>query len=826
MTEAILASRLRDMEEEMKSERDVRFRQEKELTVLRIDFDELEQQFDEITTARDREVDANKRLKQEIHDLRQKLELQSSESDENQNGLRRRFQDTLSDLTSQVEALSKGKTRHDKESKTFILEIEELKIEVESLARSKSQVVSANKELEGRLMEMSSKVDDAIRQLTDANTAKSRLAEENLTFSRRLETLEFELGTLQTTHRRAQGDLEEARLHLETEMATNRTLQSTVKSFQMDLESTKLQLEDELEAKAELQKVLIKIQEETRHLRDRLEKEIEGKNEEIEDQRRKFNARINEVQEQLTEVLVKTSNLEKIKQRLQTELDQIGDEIDKQRRRADEAVRRNKQLENETQDARQRLNQISAEFESALQANRNYQSELVKLKSLNEQFTEQIDIVTRDKRRLQDEMDVALNQISDLNTRLVEMDRIRKQLDAEKLSLNSTIEDYREQVHIEITKYNSLHGSVERLRTDLEKKIQEREEELDTIRSGHRRQLEQIQAQMEEGEARFKADMNRLKSKSQAEIEELRVRCESFKKAKIDMENQLKKLQANIKEIHDQFIEEQTLHEASRELLAAADKRNGLLRGEVEELRVLLDRSDKARKTTELELHDSEQRLTETVSFANRAIAERKKFEADAIQYQGEIADIRQELKIVEERARKFGAELIHRDEDIRHEREKAAEAEASKRALDQQLRDCNAKIDEAEAYARAEGKRLAAKYEGRLAQLESELELERARYQELLKDLRRNEKRLKDVLTQCDEEQSKVLSLTESLSKVNDKMRVYKSQIESAESSAAQVLTRARRLERELEDAEERAEMVTTTLIRARSVHRTVEYE
>ena len=44
---------------------------------------------------------------------------------------------------------------------------------------------------------------------------------------------------------------------------------------------------------------------------------------------------------------------------------------------------------------------MSAELESALQANRNYQSELVKVKSLNEQFTEQIDIITRDKRRLQ-----------------------------------------------------------------------------------------------------------------------------------------------------------------------------------------------------------------------------------------------------------------------------------------------------------------------------------------------------------------------------------------------------------------------------------------
>ena len=62
-----------------------------------------------------------------------------------------------------------------------------------------------------------------------------------------------------------------------------------------------------------------------------------------------------------------------------------------------------------------------------------------------------------------------------------------------------------------------------------------------------------------------------------------------------------------------------------------------------------------------------------------------------------------------------MGGELILRDEDIRHERERTAEVEASKRALDQQLRDCSAKIDEAEAYARAEGKRIAAKYEGRV---------------------------------------------------------------------------------------------------------------
>ena len=51
-------------------------------------------------------------------------------------------------------------------------------------------------------------------------------------------------------------------------------------------------------------------------------------------------------------------------------------------------------------------------------------------------------------------------------------------------------------------------------------------------------------------------------------------------------------------------------------------------------------------------MHDSEQRLTEATSLTNRAIAERKKYEADAMQYQALVVDIRQELKIVDERVR------------------------------------------------------------------------------------------------------------------------------------------------------------------------------
>lgn len=91
----------------------------------------------------------------------------------------------------------------------------------------------------------------------------------------------------------------------------------------------------------------------------------------------------------------------------------------------------------------------------------------------------------------------------------------------------------------------------------------------------HRRQLEQMQSQIDELELRYKTDINRLKSKFQTELDELRVRCESLKRVKAELENHLKKLQGALKEAQDRLIEEQTLHETTRDALNVTEKRLG-----------------------------------------------------------------------------------------------------------------------------------------------------------------------------------------------------------------------------------------------------------
>lgn len=59
---------------------------------------------------------------------------------------------------------------------------------------------------------------------------------------------------------------------------------------------------------------------------------------------------------------------------------------------------------------------------------------------------------------------------------------------------------------------------------------------------------------------------------------------------------------------------------------------------------------DKAKKTLELEYHDLEDKLNQVQSACNRALAERKKFETDAITASDELHEVKFELRNADEK--------------------------------------------------------------------------------------------------------------------------------------------------------------------------------
>lgn len=182
-----------------------------------------------------------------------------------------------------------------------------------------------------------------------------------------------------------------------------------------------------------------------------------------------------------------------------------------------------------------------------------------------------------------------------------------------------------------------------------------------------------------------------------------------------------------------------------------------------------------------------------------------------------ELQETRMELRNAEERCRHANSVILKKDEDLRAEKEATEEIENARKNVESQLNQLQARVDEAEDYAKRESKRMSNKLETRLAQIEEELEMERSKEAGFINELRQMEMHNKKLVDQLNDDQNKLITLTDAYEKLYEKAKKYKAQIETAEEQVAINATKSKRLQRELEDAEDRAQSVTKSLLSSR---------
>jgi myosin heavy chain 1/2/3/4/8/13/7B/15 len=100
---------------------------------------------------------------------------------------------------------------------------------------------------------------------------------------------------------------------------------------------------------------------------------------------------------------------------------------------------------------------------------------------------------------------------------------------------------------------------------------------------------------------------------------------------------------------------------------------------------------------------------------------------------------------------------------------------------------------------------------------LETELDLEQRHHQETIKEVRKNDRRLKELAFQTEEDRKNQARLQDLIEKLQNKMKVYKRQIEEAEEIASVNLGKFRKAQHELEDAAERADQAENQLNKQR---------
>ena len=107
-------------------------------------------------------------------------------------------------------------------------------------------------------------------------------------------------------------------------------LQGEVRNLQADLDQLREQLEEEQEGRADLQRALTKANNEVSVWRQKFESGEGGvRSEELDDLKRKMNAKLADAESQLEAAQSKCSSLEKAKNRLQGELEDVMIEMER-----------------------------------------------------------------------------------------------------------------------------------------------------------------------------------------------------------------------------------------------------------------------------------------------------------------------------------------------------------------------------------------------------------------------------------------------------------------------------------------------------------------
>merc|ERR1719340_319026 len=307
-----------------------------------------------------------------------------------------------------------------------------------------------------------------------------------------------------------------------------------------------------------------------------------------------------------------------------------------------------------------------------------------------------------------------------------------------------------------------------------------------------------------EAEARAKTEALRLKKKLESDINELEIALDHANKANSEAHKSIKRYQNQHREVEGLYEEETRQRRELAERAGLADRRANALQSELEEARALLDSADRSKKQTEMELCEARSAVNDMTTINSKAGADKRHLEGAIHTMHAEIDDMLSQAKNSEEKAKKAMADAARLADELRAEQDHANPQEKARRALDSQITELEGRLQDANDLAAKGGRAAMAKLEQRIRELEMELGSTQSRTSETYKCFQKSERRIKELQFQQDEDHKNQDRMTELATKLQQKIRTYKKQIEEAEEIAALNLAKYHKAQQELEESEE----------------------
>ncbi|TKS71030.1 Myosin-7 Myosin heavy chain 7 [Collichthys lucidus] len=811
-----LQARTEELEEELEADRACRAKVEKQRSDVARELEDLSERLEEAGGATSAQIEMNKKREAEFLKMRRDLEEAMLHHEATTAALRKKHADSVAELSEQIDSLQRVKQKLEKERSEAKMEADDLASTVEQLSKGKATSEKMCRLYEDQMNEAKAKADELQRQLNEANTQRARAQAESGEVSRKLEEREAMVSQLQRAKNCFSQNVEELKKQLEEENKAKNALAHSLQSSRHDCDLLREQYEEEQEAKGELQRALSKANAEVAQWRTKYETDAIQRTEELEEAKKKLVTRLQESEEIMEASNAKCSSLEKTKHRLQTEIEDLIIDLERANAAAAALDKKQRNFDKVLAEWKQKYEECQSELEISQKESRGLSTELFKLKNSYEETLDHLETIKRENKNLQEEITDLTDQISQGAKTIHELEKMKKGLEMEKTEIQAALEEAEGTLEHEESKTLRIQLELNQIKSDVDRKLAEKDEELDNLRRKHQRSLESMQATLD-AEAKSRNEAVRLKKKMEGDLNEMEVQLNHANRQASESQKLLRNLQIQIKDVQLELDETVHQNEELKEQVAVTERRNNLLAAEVEELRALLEQNDRARKLAEHELLEASERVNLLHSQNTGLINQKKKLENDLSMLSNEVDDAVQECRNAEEKAKKAITDAAMMAEELKKEQDTSAHLERMKKNMEQTIKDLQMRLDEAEQIALKGGKKQVQKLEARVKELETELDAEQKKSQEYQKGVRKYERRIKELSYQAEEDKKNLVRLQDLIDKLQVKVKSYKRQTEEAEEQANTNLSKYRKLQHELDDAEERADTAETQVNKLR---------
>ncbi|XP_053558301.1 myosin-7 [Bombina bombina] len=811
-----LQARIEELEEELEAERTARAKVEKLRSDLSRELEEISERLEEAGGATSVQLDLNKKREAEFLKLRRDLEESTLHSEATAAALRKKHADTVAELSEQIDNLQRVKQKLEKEKSEFKLELDDVASNMEQVVKSKANLEKMCRTLEDQVNEHRSKSEETQRTVNELSTQRAKLQTENGELSRRLDEKDSLVSQLTRGKQTYTQQMEDLKRQLEEESKAKNALAHALQSARHDCDLLREQYEEEQEAKAELQRTLSKANSEVAQWRTKYETDAIQRTEELEEAKKKLAQRLQDAEEAVEAVNAKCSSLEKTKHRLQNEIEDLMVDLERSNAAAAAMDKKQRNFDKILAEWKQKFEESQTELECSQKESRSLGTELFKLKNAYEESLEHLETFKRESKNLQEEISDLTEQLGENGKSIHELEKVRKQLDQEKMELQSALEEAEASLEHEEGKILHIQLELHQVKADFERKLAEKDEEIEQAKRNHQRVVDTLQTSLE-AETRSRNEALRIKKKMEGDLNEMEIQLSQANRAATEAQKQVKNLQGYLKDTQIQLDDAIRASEELKENIAIVERRNTLLQAELEELRSLVEQTERARKLAEQELIETSERVQLLHTQNTSLINQKKKMESDLSQLQTEVEEAVQECRNAEEKAKKAITDAAMMAEELKKEQDTSAHLERMKKNMEQTIKDLQQRLDEAEQIALKGGKKQLQKLEARVRELDNELETEQKRNAESVKGMRKYERRIKELTYQTEEDRKNLARLQDLVDKLQLKVKAYKRQAEEADEQANSNLSKFRKVQHELDEAEERADIAESQVNKLR---------